>query len=105
MTYIIIHVTQNNFPCNFLEQQFTKLCYHYWENWLYLLAPHETFRIFLILLLIMISFADMDLICIGIMIGRETHELDVSFGKDDSHTFCIACSNGSMRGDMATTAK
>ena len=39
------------------------------------------------------------------MIGREIHELGVSFGGEDSHTFCIACSNGSMRGDMATTTK
>ena len=53
----------------------------------------------------MISFADMDLIFIGNMIGRETHELGVSFGGEDSHTFCIACSNGSMRGDMAIIAK
>ena len=53
----------------------------------------------------MISFANIYLICIGSMIESETHELGVSFGGEDSHTFCIACSNGSMRGDMATTAK
>ena len=41
----------------------------------------------------------------GSMIGEETHWLDVFFWEEDSHTFCIACSNGSMRGDMATTAK
>ena len=27
------------------------------------------------------------------------------FGEEDSHIFCIACSNGNMRGDMATTSK
>ena len=56
-------------------------------------------------MLIMTSFTDFDIICIGSMIGRETHELGVSFGGEDSHTFCIACSNRSMRGNMATTAK
>ena len=53
----------------------------------------------------MISFADMDLIFTRSMIGRQTEELDVSFGGEASHTFCIACSDGSMRGDMATIAK
>ena len=55
-------------------------------------------------MLIMISFY-IDLICIGSMIGREIHELVMSFGGEDSHTFCITCSNRSMRGNMATTAK
>ena len=36
---------------------------------------------------------------------RETHELDVSLSGKNSHNFCTTCSNGSMRGDMATTAK
>ena len=46
MTYIIIHVTKNNLPCNFLKQQFEKLRCHYWENCWYLLEPHETSIIF-----------------------------------------------------------
>ena len=100
---MINYVSRNIFPCNFLKQQFEKLRCHYWENCWYLLAPHETFNIFLILLLIMISFSDMDLIFIGSNIGRETHELDVSLKGETSHIFCTTCSNGSMGGDMATT--
>ena len=30
--------------------------------------------------------------------------MNVSLMREDSHIFCIACSNGNMRGDMATTA-
>ena len=55
MTYITIHVTQNNLPCDFLKQQFGKLCYHHSENCWYILETHETFRIFLIIFLIMTS--------------------------------------------------
>ena len=56
-------------------------------------------------MLIMISFVDIVLIFMGSMIRRETHGVDVSFWEEDSHTLYISCSNGSMRGDMATTAK
>ena len=104
MTYITIHVTQNNLPCDFLKQQFGKLHCHYWENCWYILATHETFRIFLILLLIMTSFSDMDQIFMRSMIMREIHELDVSLRGENSHNFCTTCSNGSMGGEMATTA-
>ena len=75
------------------------------RNCWYFPAPHETFNIPLILMLIMISFVDIDIIFMGSMIGRETHGLDVSFWEEDSHIFCFACSNGSMGGDMATTVK
>ena len=36
--------------------------------------------------------------------GRDTL-VGLSFGEEDSHTFCITCSNGSMGDDMATTVK
>ena len=35
---------------------------------------------------------------------RVTHEMDVSLSGENSHIFCTTCSNGSMGGDMATTA-
>ena len=57
------------------------------------------------MILIMVPYVAIVLIFIGSMIGGETHWLDVSFGEEDSHTFCITCSNGSMGGDMPTTAK
>ena len=75
LTHMISHASQNIFPCTFLN-----------------------------LLLIMNSFSDMDLICIRGMIMRVRHELDVSLRGENSHIFCTTCSNGSMRGAMATTA-
>ena len=40
----------------------------------------------------------------GSMIMRKAHELDVSLSRENSHIFYTTCSNGSMGGDMATTA-
>ena len=57
------------------------------------------------MILIMVPYVFVVLIFIGSMFGGEEHWLDVSFGKEDSHTFCITCSNGSMGGDMATIEK
>ena len=105
LIYIISHETQGIFPCKFLKQQLGKLRCHYWGNCWYFLASHETFRIFLILLLIMTPLADLDLIYIGCIIGRMIHEWGVSLKGKDSHIFCIACSKGNMRKTMATTAK
>ena len=56
-------------------------------------------------MLIMIPFSDVVLIFVGSMIGEETHWLDVSLGKEISHTFCITCSKGSMGDDVATTVR
>ena len=36
--------------------------------------------------------------------GELTHELNVSLRADDSHSLCMACSNGNMRRDMVTIA-
>ena len=55
--------------------------------------------------MIMSPFADIDHICMGFLIMREAHEQDVSVSRKNSHNFCTTCHNGSMRGDMATTAK
>ena len=71
----------------------------------YLPAPYEAFSISLFLMLIMVPIVDVDLSFVRSIIGEETHWLDVFFREEDSHIFCIACSNGNMRGDMATTAK
>lgn len=57
------------------------------------------------MVLIMVPYVVVILIFIGSMIGRETHWLDVSFGEEDSHIFCITCSKGSMGDDMAITTK
>ena len=57
ITYIINHVLRNNLPCNFLKQQFRKFHCNYMGNCWYFPAPHETFSISLILMLIMISFS------------------------------------------------
>ena len=54
--YIISHESQSILQCKFLKQQLGKLRCHYQGNCWYLLASHETFRNFLILLLIMTSF-------------------------------------------------
>ena len=51
---------------------------------------------------IMIPYAEYVLIFIGDMIGGEAHRLNVSFGKEISHTFCTTCFKGSMGKDMAT---
>ena len=37
--------------------------------------------------------------------GRETHCMSVSCGGKNPHTFCSACSKGSMRYDMAAILK
>ena len=58
-----------------------------------------------IIMLIMILFADIILAYMRIMIGGGTHGVDVFFGEEDPHTFCITCSKGSMGRDMASTAK
>ena len=42
---------------------------------------------------------------VGSMIGRRAYRMDVSFGGEDPHTFCKACSKGSMRDDVATTVQ
>ena len=52
----------------------------------------------------MSSLADIGYILVESMIGRLTHELDVSLRGENSHIFCSTCSNGSMGGDMATIA-
>ena len=75
------------------------------RNCWYFPAPHETFSISFILLLIMIPIAAIFLTTMGSMIGEETHWLNVFFWEEDSHTFCIACSNGRMGGEMATISK
>ena len=51
----------------------------------------------------MSSLADIGYILVESMIGRLTHELDVSLRGENSHIFCTTCSNGSMGGYMATT--
>ena len=71
----------------------------------YLPAPYEAFIISIFLMLIMVPIADFDLAFVRSMIGEETNWLDVLFGEEDSHIFYITCSNGNMRGDMATIAK
>lgn len=105
LTCMINHVKRNIFPCTFIKQQLAKLCCLYEESCWYLLASLVTFSIFFIFLLIMSSFAAIDQICMGGLIMRETHELDVSMSGKNSHNFCTTCSNGSMRGDMASTTK
>ena len=87
-----------------MKQQLGKLHYNHLGDFWYFSELNETFSISLIEILIMISFVDMVLILIESMIG-ETHWLDVSLGKEISHTFFIACSKGSMRNDMATTSR
>ena len=57
------------------------------------------------MVLIMVPYVAVVLVFIGSMIGGMTHWLDVSLGGEISHIVCIACSNGSMRGSMATIAK
>lgn len=52
----------------------------------------------------MFPFSDIVHVIIGSMIGEMTHELNVSLRGGDSHSFCMACSKGNMRRDMATTA-
>ena len=101
---MINHVDRNILPCTFLKQQLVKLRCTCLGSYWYLLASLETFIIFFILLLIMTSYADKDQICKGSMIMRVTHEMDVSLSGENSHIFCTTCSNGSMGGDMATTA-
>ena len=38
------------------------------------------------------------------MLGRETHWMDVSFGRKYLHIICSTCYKGSMGDNMATTA-
>ena len=97
-TCMINYVTRNILPCTFIKQQLVKLRCTCWGSCWYLFASLVTFSVSFILLLIMSPFADIDQICMGGFIMRETHELDVSLS-----IFCTTCSNGSMRGGMATT--
>ena len=57
------------------------------------------------MIIIVVPYVGVVLIFIGSMIGRETHWLDLSLGKEIHHTFCTTSSKGSMGGDMATTKK
>ena len=50
---MINHVRRNIFPCTFIEQQLVKLCCTCLGSCWYLLAPHNTFSILVILFLIM----------------------------------------------------
>ena len=104
MTCMIDHVSRNIFPCRFLKQQFVRLCCTSLGGYWYLQTPHEAISISFILVLIMTSFADIVSILVESMIGELTHELDVSLRRDNSHIFCITCSNGSMGGDMSNIA-
>ena len=105
MTYTTSHLSRNNLPCYFLKLQWGRLRCDYLGDCWYLPAPHETFSISLILMLIIIPFVYVVISFMGNMIGGETHWVDVFFGEEDPHTFCITCSKGSMGGDMATTSK
>ena len=70
-------------------------------RWLHLRdhCPSPLLHMVASMILIMIPYVSIVLIFIGIMIRGETHWLDVSFGEEDSHTFCSTCSKGSMGGD------
>ena len=103
-TCMINHVKRNILPYTFLKQQLIKLHYTHLGDYWYLQAPHEAINISFILVLIMSSFADIFSIIFESMIGRLTHELNVSLRGENSHIFCTTCSNGRMGGDMATTA-
>ena len=39
---------------------------------------------------------------VGSMIVGRAYRMDVSFGGEDPHSFCKACSKGSMRDDVTT---
>ena len=57
----------------------------------------------LILFISMVSLADIYFISMEDMIKGETHGMNVSLMREDSHIFCSTCSKGNMRGGMATT--
>ena len=57
------------------------------------------------MVLIMVPYVAIVFIFFGSMIVGMAHWLDVSLGGETSHIVCIACSNGSMREYVATTAK
>ena len=51
----------------------------------------------------MVSLADIAFISVNDMIRGETHAMNVSLMREDSHIFCSTCYKGNMRGGMATT--
>ena len=57
------------------------------------------------MILILVPYVAKFSIYVGSMFWRETHWMDVSFGKDDSHLVCSTCSKGSMGDSMVTIAK
>lgn len=91
--YIMYHmktciINRNIFPCTLIKKQLVKLRCTCWGSCWYLFASLVTFRVFFIFLLIMSLFSDIDHICMGGLIMRETHELDVSVSGKNSHNFC-----------------
>ena len=77
------------------------------RSWLHLRdhCPSPLLHMETSMVLIMVPYVSFVLISIRSMIGGETHWVDVSFGEEDSHIFCITCSKGSMGDDMATATK
>ena len=77
MTYTASHLSRDNLPCYCLKLQWGRLhCDHLGDYW-YLPAPHQTFSISFISILIMSPFYDVVLAFIGGMIGGETPWVDV----------------------------
>ena len=69
VTYTTSHLSRKNLPCYYLKLQWGRLrCDHLGDCW-YLPAPHKTFTISFIMMLIMVLFSDIILSFMRIMIG------------------------------------